>query len=99
MKYGLYAMAIAPFIESFKADIAKSEDGTIRMKTSDMAKKLGMVGKNDKSVSTGVKYVLFHEGIVVNTGTEDGKNILIMRERVEQDWLPPYLTDKSPVDE
>lgn len=95
-KYGLYAMAIAPFIESLKADIANSTDGTIRMKTSDMAKKLGMDGKHSKSVSTGVKYVLFHEGIVVTTGTEDGNPILIMRKREEQDGLPPYLTESTP---
>lgn len=90
-KYGKYADALAPHIDSIKRKIANSKDGTIRIKIASMAKKLGMLGKHGTTICVGVKYILFYKGIIVATGTKNGECFLIMREKNNKDRLPPSM--------
>ena len=95
-KYAKYKTAIAPHVEFLKNAIEDSADGTIRVAVTDLAKSMGMTGRHETSIYWGLKYVLFHEGIVVTTGqTKDGSPVLIMRNKVEGDVLPESLT-RSP---
>ena len=81
-KYGKYAVAIQKHIPWIKEQIAGNKDGVIRVKATDMGKEMGgeFVKKNATSIYWGLKYVLFQEGIVVDTGThKTGDKLLIMR--------------------
>lgn len=92
VKYGKYAEAIAPHVQSLKDKIA--EHTIIRIKTKELAKEIGgeFEKKNATSIYWGLKYSLFGEGIVVNTGThKDGDKLLIMRARTADDVLPDSL--------
>lgn len=94
-KYGKYASAIANSIEWIKEAISKSKDGTIRIKTTDLAKEMGgdFPKKNPTSIYWGLKFTFFHEGIVVDTGThKSGDKLLLMRLATEDDKLPPSLS-------
>ena len=93
-KYGKYAEAIKRHIEWINEKIKDSKDGYIRMKVKDIAKEMGteFVGKDDRSISTALKYVLFHEGIYVDLGThKDGDKLLAMRLATDVDKLPASL--------
>jgi hypothetical protein len=93
-KYGKYALAIQKTIPWIKEQIANSPEGIIRVKNEDIRKEMGgeFIKKNDTSVYWGIKYVLFQEGIVVETGTHvDGNKILIMKIAGDDDFLPPSL--------
>lgn len=102
-KYGKYAQAIAKLVPWIKEQIAKSADGKIRIRSKDIAKEMGLEfeKKSDTAIYWGLKFVLFHEGIVVDTGTaKDRSKLLVMREGTEKDVLPPSLTRvKEPVEE
>jgi len=94
-KYGKYAVAIQKHIPWIKDQIAANKDGIIRVKATDMGKEMGgeFVKKNATSIYWGLKYVLFQEGIVVDTGThKTGDKLLIMRLGKEDDRLPPSLS-------
>lgn len=94
-KYGKYAIAIQKHIPWIKEQIASNKDGIIRVKATDMGKEMGgeFVKKNATSIYWGLKYVLFQEGIVVDTGThKTGDKLLIMRLGKEDDRLPPSLS-------
>lgn len=93
-KYSKYAVAIHKSIPWIEEQIANSPDGTIRIKTKDMGNEMGgeFVKKNEGSIYWGLKYILFQEGIVVDTGTHsDGSKLLIMRNANEDDRLPASL--------
>lgn len=93
-KYGKYAQAIAPQVQWFKDEIATSADGKIRAKIKDIAKVMGpdFEKKSDKAIYWGLKFVLFHEGIVVTTGkAKDGSTLLVLRLATPEDKLPPSL--------
>lgn len=93
-KYGKYAIGIQPQLAWIKEQIANSSDGTIRVKNVDIRKEMGgeFVKKADGSVYWGLKFVLFNEGIVVDTGTHsDGSKLLIMRIANDDDVLPQSL--------
>lgn len=93
-KYGKYALAIAPQVEWIKEQITSSKDGTIRAKSVDVQKLMGtnFEKKNPQSIYWGLKYVLFNEGVVVETGTHvSGDKLLVMRFGTEEDKLPPSL--------
>lgn len=90
-KYGKYADALAPHIDSIKRKIANSKDGTIQMKIASMAKRLGMLDRHKTTIYSGVKYILFYKGIIVATGTKNGESFLIMREKNNKDRLPPSM--------
>ena len=93
-KYGKYAIAIQPQLSWIEEQITKAPDGTIRVKNVDIRKEMGgeFVKKADGSVYWGLKYVLFQEGIVVDTGTHsDGNKLLIMRKANDDDVLPASL--------
>lgn len=93
-KYSKYAVAIQKSIPWIKEEIGKAKDGLIRVKNEDIRKEMGgeFVKKNDTSVYWGLKYVLFQEGIVVETGTKNtGEKLLIMRNADDEDRLPASL--------
>jgi hypothetical protein len=93
-KYGKYALAIQKTIPWIKEEIGKAKDGIIRAKNADIRKEMGgeFIKKNDTSVYWGIKYVLLQEGIVVETGTHnDGDKLLVMRLADNDDRLPPSL--------
>lgn len=93
-KYGKYAVAIQKSVPWLKEQIGSSKDGTIRVKATDLAKEMGgdFAKKNATSIYWGLKYVLFNEGIVVDTGThKSGDKLLVMRLGTEEDKLPPSL--------
>ncbi len=93
-KYGKYAQAIGPEILWLKDTIAKSNDGKIRLRIRDVAKSMGpeFEKKQDKAIYWGIRFVLFHEGIVVGQGkSEDNEELLIMRMATSEDVLPPSL--------
>lgn len=94
-KYGKYAVAIQKHVSWIKDQIAGSKDGTIRIRAADMAKEMGpdFAKRNTTSIYWGLKYVLFNEGIVVDTGThKGGDKLLVMRLATESDVLPPSLS-------
>lgn len=94
-KYSKYAVAIKKNIPWIKESIATSNDGTIRMKTIDLAKEMGgdFPKKNPTSIYWGLKFVFFTEGIMVDTGThKSGDKLLLMRLATEEDRLPPSLS-------
>ena len=93
-KYGKYGIAIQKTVPWIKEQIAGSKDGVIRIKTVDLSKEMGgdFAKKNPTSIYWGLKYVLFNEGIVVDTGThKSGDKLLVMRLGTEEDKLPPSL--------
>jgi hypothetical protein len=93
-KYSKYAVAIQKSIPWIEEQIANSPDGTIRIKNVDMKNEMGgeFVKKADGSVYWALKYILFQEGIVVDTGTHsDGSKLLIMRDANDNDVLPASL--------
>jgi predicted SPOUT superfamily RNA methylase MTH1 len=93
-KYGKYAIGIQSQLTWIKEQIANSSDGTIRVKNKDIRNEMGgeFVKKADGSVYWGLKFVLFTEGIVVDTGTHsDGSKLLIMRKANDDDVLPESL--------
>jgi hypothetical protein len=93
-KYGKYAQAIAPNVRWLLDRIRESPDGKIRVKVKDIAKVMGtdFEKKSDTAIYWGLKFVLFHEGIVVDTGTaKDKGKLLVMRQAAPDDKLPPSL--------
>lgn len=93
-KYGKYAQSIAKDVMWLKDQIAESPDKKIRIKVRDMANAMGgeFVKKSDTAIYWGLKFVLFHEGIVVDTGTaKDKSKLLVMRTATPEDKLPPSL--------
>lgn len=93
-KYGKYAVAVHKSVPWIKEQIAASKDGFIRIKVADLAKEMGgdFVKRNTTSIYWGLKFVLFNDGVVVDTGThKSGEKLLIMRLGTEEDELPPSL--------
>ncbi len=93
-KYGKYAQSVAKDVQWLKDRIQESPDGKIRVKIRDMAKSMGpeFDKKSDTAIYWGLKFVLFHEGIVVDTGTaKDKSKLLVMRNGTPDDKLPPSL--------
>ena len=79
-------------MDFLKQQIEAAPDGNIRVGVEEIAKAMGMTGRHETSIYWGLKYTLFSEGIVVNTGqTKEGAPVLIMREKVEGDKLPDSL--------
>lgn len=94
-KYGKYAQSIAKDVIWLKDQIAASPDEKIRIKVRDMANAMGgdFAKKSDTAIYWGLKFVLFHEGIVVDTGTaKDKSKLLVMRTATADDKLPPSLS-------
>ncbi len=101
-KYGKYAVAIQKHIPWIRDQIAANPEGVIRIKATDMGKEMGgeFIKKNATSIYWGLKYVLFQEGIVVDTGTHrTGEKLLIMRLGKEDDVLPASLAKYLEKDE
>jgi len=93
-KYSKYAIAIQPSIGWIKEEIAKSPEGSIRVKTKDIAREMKgeFVNKNVSSIYWALKYCLFNEGVVVESGShKDGDKLLIMRSANAEDVLPASL--------
>lgn len=91
-KYPKYKVAIAKTVPWLKEQIA--EKGTIRARTSDIAREMGQgfAGKHNTSMYWGLKYALFHEGIHVSNGkTTEDEPVLVMRATTPEDKLPPSL--------
>lgn len=94
-KYGKYADAVKKSIPWIKEQIAGSKDGFIRVRATDLAQEMGgdFARRSPTSIYWGLKYVLFNEGVVVDTGThKSGDKLLIMRLGTEEDKLPPSLS-------
>lgn len=92
IRYAKYALALAPILDDLKEEIKKNK--TIRVMVADIAREMGKeyVGLNPTSLHWGIKYSLFEEGIVVETGThKTGEKVLVMRARTEGDILPASL--------
>lgn len=93
-KYAKYGIAIHKAVPWIKENITNSKDGLVRVRTNDIKKEMGgeFLRKNDSSIYWGLKYVLFQEGIVVETGTHtSGEKLLLMRNASDDDELPPSL--------
>lgn len=93
-KYGKYAQSIAKDVLWLQEQIAASPDEKIRVKVKDIANAMGpeFAKKSDTAIYWGLKFVLFHEGIVVDTGTaKDKSKLLVMRTATPEDKLPPSL--------
>ena len=93
-KYGKYAQSIAKDVAWLKEQIDESSDKKIRIKSRDIANAMGpeFAKKSDTAIYWGLKFVLFHEGIVVDTGTaKDKSKLLVMRRGTPDDKLPPSL--------
>ena len=92
-KYGKYIEQLAPLIKSIRERIESSEDGKAIIKSEELAKNMGMVGKHDTTIYWGVKYAMWQHGIAVDSGTHaDGKSkLLIFREPGEGEKLPDSL--------
>jgi hypothetical protein len=91
-RYLKYKRAVVDVVPWIKQQIAGGE--TIRVKASDLAKEMGkdFESKHPTSFVWAMKYVLFGEGIWVDTGkTNDNKPVLIMRNATENDVLPDSL--------
>ncbi len=89
-----YAQAVRPKILWLKDAIAKSNDGKIKLRIRDVAKSMGpeFEKKQDKAIYWGIRFVLFHEGIVVGQEKgKDGEELLIMRMATSKDVLPRSL--------
>lgn len=102
-KYIKYAQAVAPHVAWLKDQIKDSVDGKIRIKIKEIAKVLGpdFEKKSDTAIYWGLKFVLFHEGIVVDSGTAlDKSRLIVLREATDTDVLPPSLAAyKEPPEE
>ncbi len=93
-KYGRYSIAVRPIVPWIKKAISESKDGKIRVKAIDFAKKLGpdFTRSSYNTLYWALKYILFKESIVVESGTlKDGIQMLIMRMVTESDRLPRSL--------
>lgn len=93
-KYSKYAVAIQKSIPWIKEQISNAKEGTIRVKAADIGKEMGgeFAKKSETSLYWALKYTLFQEGIIVDTGThKEGGKLLIMRLGKEDDRLPPSL--------
>lgn len=94
-KYSKYVRAIDKHTPWIKEEIAKSKDGIIRIKNIDIRREMGkeFENKNETSVYWALKFVLFNEGIVVETGTHaNGDKLLVMRLANDDDRLPASLS-------
>lgn len=94
-KYGKYAVAIQKHIPWITEQITKTKDKRIICKNEDIRKEMGgeFVKKNDTSVYWALKYILFQEGIVVESGTHvSGSKLLLMRFATDKDILPESLS-------
>jgi len=100
-RYKMYAAAVDPFIQDILNDIKYSKDGMIRVRSSDMAKKMGerFVDKKPITIYSGLKYTLFDYNIAVEMGslkaidpvTKKNIKILKMRMKSTDDVLPPSI--------
>lgn len=91
-KYPKYRSAVATMLPWFKEQVDKH--GTIRVKTSDVAREMGreFESKHPTSITWALKFVLFNEGLFVTTGkTNDDKPILVIRSATHEDKLPDSL--------
>lgn len=94
-KYSKYAQAVAKFIPWLEEQIDNSPDKKIRIKSSDIAKEMGgtFATKSHGAIYWGLKFVMFHNGIVVDTATQKaGDKLLVMRRATPDDALPASLT-------
>ena len=97
-RFRKYAEAIgkAKLVPWLKEKIDNSFDKNIRILTKDIAKQMGeeFENKSNNAVYLAVKFILFHEGIIVDTGiSKNDEHILVMRKRNEEDILPSSLKD------
>lgn len=91
-RYTKYKVAIAKTLPWLKEQI--EEKGTIRARTTDIAREMGQgfAGKDPTSIYWALKYTLFHEGIfVLNGKTTEDEPVLVMRTRTPDDELPSSL--------
>lgn len=93
-KYSKYREGLGPHVDWFKEEIAKSPDGKVRIKNSDILKIVGKgIGKNPTSVYWGVRYTLFQDGLAVSQGThKNGEDLLVIRTAKDDDILPTSLS-------
>lgn len=95
-KYARYAQAVAHLIPWLTEQIEKSPDGKIRIRIKDIAKEMGseFEKKGNTAMYWGLKFVLFHNGIVVNMGGSDKQEnkLLLLRKGTDADKLPASLT-------
>ena len=97
-KYAKYANAIAKskLVPWLKERIDHSSDKNIRILTREIAKEMGeeFEEKGDIAIYWGVRFILFYEDIIVDTGiSKDDEHILVMRKRNKEDKLPFSLKD------
>lgn len=94
-KYAKYAQSIAKNISWIKQQVNESPDGKIRLKIGDVKSDMGQAFEklSDKAVYWGLRFVLFHEGLVVETGLhKDGDRLLMIRMGTPNDKLPHSLS-------
>ncbi len=90
-----YENAIMKFVPWIKENIHASPDKKIRIRTKDIAKVMGKYfeRKGNEDIYWGLKYILFLDGIVVESGRTipEGDYLLIMRISTDNDVLQyPY---------
>ena len=102
--YKMYDVAIHPFIPDILKSIENSNDGMIRVRLLDIARKMGekFVDKKPVTIYTGLKYILFDHNIIVEMGslkdvdpvTKENIKILKMRMKNPDDTLPPSMLER-----
>lgn len=96
---------VHPFIPDILKSIESSKDGMIRVRLSDIAKKMGekFVDKKPVTIYTGLKYTLFDHNIAVEMGflkavdliAKENIKILKMRLKNPDDKLPSSLLERK----
>lgn len=93
-RFGKYARAMTKLVPWLYDSIDQSCDKQIRIRLRDIAKEMGseFEKKSNSAIYWGIKFVLFNEGIIVDTGnSQKDEYMLVMRRRREQDQLPSSL--------
>ncbi len=95
-KFGKYAEAIerTNLVPWLRESIEKSSDKYVRILTREIAREMGeeFEEKSEAAIYWGVKFILFHEDIIVDIGmSNNDESMLVMRKRNKEDKLPYSL--------
>jgi len=93
-RFGKYAQAVTKLIPWLYESIDQSNDKKIRIRLRDIVREMGpeFEKKSNSAIYWGIKFVLFNEGIIVDTGSsQKDEYMLVMRRRKEEDQLPSSL--------
>lgn len=73
-------------------NIDKSKYREINTRAKDVAKEIGLENKSDMAIYSGLRFVLFFEGIIVSIKNNGKENFFTMRRAGFSDGMPPSIT-------